>query len=175
VIGDIVVRGAGAKGNGVFARRAFQAGQFIFRRRHGRVVANQDIGSLSEDDQRHLCELDWQTSAVLLPPGCFLNHSCDPTAMRHGVNVYAWKDIRAGDEITIDYRLNAFDDNDRWECSCASANCPGVVVGSFFALDDERQRRYLPYAPRFIRAEYRRRASSQPDSVTDNAARLSQR
>jgi hypothetical protein len=30
----------------------------------------------------------------------------------------------------------------------------GVFVGSFFALDQERQQLYLPYAPRFIRAEY---------------------
>jgi SET domain-containing protein len=176
VIGDVVVRDAGAKGQGVFARRAFRVGEFIFRRRHGRVIGSQDIGSLSEDDQRHLCELDWQTSAVLLPPGCYLNHACDPTAMRHGVDVYAWRDIRAGDEITVDYRLNAFDDDDRWECSCGSANCPGVVVGSFFALDAERQRLYLPFAPRFIRAEYRRRrASLHPNSATDDSASLSQR
>jgi hypothetical protein len=175
VIGDVVVRDAGAKGKGVFAQRVFHAGEFIFRRRHGQVVTNQDIGSLSEDDRRHLCELDWETSAVLLPPGCYLNHACDPNAMRHGVDVYAWKDIQAGDEFTIDYRLNAFSDDDRWECSCGSAACPGVVVGSFFALDDERQRLYLPYAPRFIRAEYRRRqASAHPDSLTDDAARLSQ-
>jgi uncharacterized protein len=175
VIGDVVVRDAGAKGKGVFARRAFRAGEFIFRRRHGRVVANRDVGSLGEDDRRHLCELDWETSAVLLPPGCYLNHACDPNAMRHGVDVYAWKDIHAGEEITIDYRLNAFDDDDRWACSCGSAVCPGVIVGSFFALDAERQRLYLPHAPRFIRAEYRRRRASSPlDSLTDDSARLSQ-
>jgi hypothetical protein len=164
VIADMVVSDAGAKGKGVFARRVFRAGEFIFRRRHGLVVANRDIGSLSEDDQRHLCELEWDTSAVLLPPGCHLNHSCDPSAMCKGVNVYAWKDIRCIDEITIDYRLNAFDD-DQWECSCGSRKCSGVVVGSFFALDAERQRLYLPYAPQFIQAEYyRRRATFHIDA-----------
>ena len=153
---DVVVREAGIKGKGVFAVRRFKAQDFIFRRRHGKVVANRDIASLSEADQMHLCELDWETSAVLLPPGCYLNHSCDPNAMRHGVNVYAWKDIRAGEEITIDYRLNAFGD-DEWECDCGSANCTGSVIGSFFALDEERQRLYLPFAPRFIQREYRQR------------------
>lgn len=157
MITDIIVKAAGVKGKGVFAQRDFQQGEFIFRRRHGKVVANDAIGSLSEVEQRHLCELDWDTSAVLLPPGCYLNHSCDPNAMRHGVNVYAWKDIRARDEITIDYRLNAFADEERWECRCGSTSCPGVIVGSFFALNAERQRAYLPYAPRFIRTEYRRR------------------
>jgi hypothetical protein len=77
--------------------------------------------------------------------------------MRSGVKVFAWRDIRRGEEITIDYRLNAVGD-ERWECVCGSPSCTGEVVSSFFALDEERQRRYLPYAPPFMRAEYRRRA-----------------
>jgi SET domain-containing protein len=156
VISDITIQNAGEKGNGVFALRDFRKGEFIFRRRHGLVVHNRDIGLLSEEDQRHLCELDWERSAVLLPPGCYLNHSCDPNAMRKGVNVYAWRDISEGDEITIDYRLNAFSDED-CVCSCGSGNCEGHFRLNFFALDEEVQRTYLPYAPRFIRSEYRRR------------------
>lgn len=156
MIGDVVVRPAGSKGQGVYALRAFEKGEFIFRRRHGRVVRNEDIGTLSADEQRHLCELDWETSAVLLPPGCYLNHSCEPNAMRSGVHVYAWQAIAAGDEITIDYRLNAFGD-EQWPCSCGSPSCPGVITSSYFALSPERQKEYLPYAPPFIRAEYRRR------------------
>jgi hypothetical protein len=154
----VTVGDAGVKGRGVFARRDFARGEFIFRRRHGRVVKNSDIPSLSDEDQRHLCELDFETSAVLLPPGCYLNHSCDPNATRSGVNVYAWRDICAGEEITIDYRLNAHD-GERWACDCSAANCRGYVIGDFFSLDPKRQRAYLPYAPPFIRKEYRRRAA----------------
>jgi hypothetical protein len=76
--------------------------------------------------------------------------------MRSGVKVFAWRDIAAGEEITIDYRLNAFDGSS-WPCSCGSANCTGTVVGSYFAMDAERQRAFLRYAPDFIRKEYRRR------------------
>lgn len=32
----------------------------------------------------------------------------------------------------------------------------GVVVGSFFAMSEERQRRLLPHAPDFIRRAYLR-------------------
>jgi uncharacterized protein len=156
-MGDVEVGAAGPKGKGVFARRDFGRGEFIFRRRHGRVVANDAISSLSVEDQRHLCELDFDRSAVLLPPGCFLNHSCDPNGMRSGVKVFAWRAIARGDEITIDYRLNAFDDNDRWRCECGSRECPGEVAGSFFALPSQRQRLYLPYAPAFIKREFARR------------------
>jgi hypothetical protein len=156
MINDVEVRNAGSKGKGVFALRDFKRDEFIFRRRHGRTVRNEDIPSLSTEDQMHLCELDWDTCAVLLPPGCYLNHSCDPNAMRSGVKVFAWRPIRAGEEIVIDYRLNAMG-GERWDCHCGSANCKGYVQGGFFSMDEQRQRDYLPYAPLFIRAEYSRR------------------
>jgi len=156
MITDIVVREAEHTGKGVFARRAFRTGEFIFRRRHGRVIPAGDVHTLSAEDQMHLCELDFEKSAILLPPGCYLNHSCDPSAMRSGVKIFAWRDIRDGDEITIDYRLNAFG-GEHSACLCGSVNCGGEVVWSYFALDPSLQRRYLRYAPSFIRAEYHRR------------------
>lgn len=161
LISDIVVRRARHKGSGVFALRAFRKGEFIFRRRHGRIVSNAAIGSLPREERRHLCELDFKTRAVLLPPGCYLNHSCDPNAMRSGVKVFAWRNIRLGEEITIDYRLNAFS-GQRSTCTCGSQGCSGEIVGDFFSLETARQRRYLPYAPAFIRREYRRRYRSTP-------------
>src|SRR3990172_12570673 len=129
VIRDIVVKDAGVKGQGAFALRGFAKGEFIFRRRRGRVVRNEEIHTLSEEEQRHLCELDLQTSAVLLPPGCYLNHSCSPNAMRSGTKVFAWRDIQQGEEITIDYRLNSYT-SERWDCLCGSANCQGYIIGS---------------------------------------------
>jgi len=51
--------------------------------------------------------------------------------MRSGVRVFAWRDIRAGEELTIDYRLNAFD-GERWSCACGTKSCAGWIVGDFF-------------------------------------------
>jgi len=155
MITDIEVRDAPPKGKGVFALRPFRNGEFSFRRRHGRVASPRQEARLSAHDRRHLTELDLDRSAVLLPPGCYLNHSCELNAMRSGVKVFAWRAIRKGEEITIDYRLNAFSDV-RSRCLCGSRTCSGQVDWSFFALDPERQRRYLPYTPDFIRREYRR-------------------
>jgi hypothetical protein len=160
VIGDVEVREAGAKGKGVFALRSFASGEFIFNRRNARIVNVRGIAGLTPDELMHMCELDWDRFAVLQPPGCYLNHSCDPNAMRSGVKVFACRPIRAGDEVTIDYRLNAFD-GASWPCSCGAAACSRTVVGSFFALPPERQRAYLRYAPAFIRREYHLRARGQ--------------
>ena len=143
--GDVAVHDAGRKGKGVFALRDFRKGEFIFRRRHGKVVTVSQIRSLSAEDRRHLCELDRKKSAVLLPPGCFLNHSCEPNAMRSGVKVFAWRAIRRGDEITIDYRLNAFS-GERSSCACGSASCTGTTTLDFFSLDRPTQRRWAVWS-----------------------------
>lgn len=159
MITDVEVRDAGTKGKGVFALRDFRKGEFIFRRRNGPAIRGAEIPSLSSEDQMHVTELGWDSYAVVLPPGAYLNHSCEPSAMRSGVKVFAWTDIAAGDEITIDYRLNAFDGTG-WECVCGTPSCTGWVVGSFLEMDDDRQRAYLPYAPTFIQREYRLRRRS---------------
>lgn len=156
MITEVVVAEAGDKGLGVFARRAFNEGEFLFRRRHARTLTAAELDTLDDWDRIHLCELGFDRFAVLAPPGCYLNHSCEPNAMRHGVKVFAWHPIAAGEEITIDYRLNAFG-GDSWPCHCQAPPCTGTVVGSFFALDAQRQAAYLPHAPAFIRREYRRR------------------
>jgi len=159
MIEDVAVRDAGRKGLGVFALRQFDRGEFIFRRRYGRIVTNARIPSLTREERRHLCELDYARSAILLAPGCYLNHSCEANAMRSGVKVFAWKRIRAGEEITIDYRLNAFGTR-RSKCLCASSSCTGEIVGDFFSLSPKQQRDYLPFAPRFIQRDYRRRSAN---------------
>lgn len=159
MIEDVEVRDAGSNGHGVYARRAFAEGEFIFRRRHARILSRADLDHASEWERVHLCELGFDRFAVLAPPGCYLNHSCEPNAMRHGVKVFAWRLIEEGDEITIDYRLNAFDGSS-WPCECGSESCTGTVVGSFFAMDPERQELLLRHAPTFIRREHHRRRRS---------------
>jgi uncharacterized protein len=163
MITDIEVRDAGVKGKGVFALRHFDAGEFIFRRRRGGIIANGEIATLSAEDQRHLDEIDENTSEILTSPGCYFNHACEPNAMPHGMDLYAWKDIEAGEEITVDYRLSAISDN-RWDCACGCARCLGYFDHSFFALSEETQRRYLPFAPAYVRAEYRARQRTEISS-----------
>jgi hypothetical protein len=95
MISDVAVKDARVKGKEVFALRDFAKGEFTFCRRHRKVVANHDIALLTAEDQRHLCDLDWDTSVSVPAPGCDLNHSCDSNAMRKGANVYAWKQTSA--------------------------------------------------------------------------------
>ena len=154
---DVEVRPAGAKGLGVFARRAFDEGELVFRRRHALVTDGAGVQQLSDDDRMHVCQLGVDRFGLVAPPGAYLNHSCDPSAMRHGVVVFAWRPIAAGDEITLDYRVNALG-GDSWPCACGAPTCTGTVVGDFFAMDPDRQELLLPHAPAFIRRAHAARA-----------------
>jgi len=152
----VEVREAGPKGRGVFALRDFGPGDIVLRFERGRVVHADELDSLTACEREHLGELTADTCQILPAPRRYVNHACAPNAISSDTELRAWRAICAGDEITIDYRLNALDD---WEmtCACLGPDRLHVVVGSFFALPDEVQRAYLPHAPAFVRDEYRRR------------------
>ena len=126
----------------------------------GRVLHERELAGLTDWEREHLGELTEDTYQVLPPPRCYLNHSCVPNAVSSSDTVLAWRDIAEGEEITIDYRLNAHH-ADIWEmaCQCESQDQPHTVIGDFFTLPAETQKAYLPYTPAFIREEYERRRS----------------
>jgi hypothetical protein len=159
VISDVVVRRAGRKGQGVFALRGFSKGEFVFRKVQGLAIANRNVCKLSKEQQQHICAIDLDSSAVWRPPACYLNHSCEPNAMCRGDRILAWKTIKEGDEITIDYRL-LVSDGGLWRCFCGTRSCAGEVVGGFFGLSSQRQALYLQYAARYVQLEYRRRKAA---------------
>jgi hypothetical protein len=152
----VQVRDAGHKGRGVFALRDFSPGDLILRFERGRVVHTDEPALLSPWEREHLGELTAETCLILPPPRCYVNHACAPNAISSSESLLAWRDIRTGEEITIDYRLNSLD---TWEmiCACAAYTHPHLVIGDFFTLPGDLQDRYLPYAPPFVQQECLRR------------------
>jgi uncharacterized protein len=59
----------------------------------------------------------------------YINHSCDPTAFMQTVRghllILALRDIRPGEEITIDYVSTLH--SDRKRCTCRAPNCRGRI------------------------------------------------
>jgi hypothetical protein len=152
----VEVRNAGPKGRGVFALRPFERGAVILQFERGRVVHVDQLATLTSWEREHLGELSADTCQVLPVPRCYLNHACAPNAISSSDTVRAWRNIQAGEEITLDYRLNALD---AWElrCACPAYDVPHVVIGHFFTLSENLQRQYVPYAPPFVQQEYVRR------------------
>ncbi len=61
----------------------------------------------------------------------YINHCCDPNCEADEdetgrVFYTALKDIKAGEELTVDYQLIADDDDDQ-PCLCGATNCRGTM------------------------------------------------
>ena len=146
--GDVIVKPSRIHGLGVFAARDFNAGEVIFDTSELRLVTEED--PLREGEEERHC--DWLADGrqILLPePARYINHSCDPTAWKQYRNVVrrcatAFRNIRAGEEITHDYCIDGFGDA-VWECSCGSESCRKIIQADFFELPLKLQIEYLPY------------------------------
>src|ERR1051326_686974 len=83
----------------------------------------------------------------------YLNHSCDPNVFLDFscLCVRALKDIRAGDEVTINYAATEYEMHDSFPCDCGSPACPNTIKGFKF-LTREQQLKLKPYlAPYLLR------------------------
>jgi SET domain-containing protein len=136
------------EGLGVFARRSFRAGDRIRRVNVVRQVTAKS--PIREDLGERLDHCAYPNGKVVLLgiPDRHINHSCDPNAYElfedDSSYIVARRDIRAGEEITLDYNIN-ITGGTAWPCRCRSTRCRGEVVGDFFGLPSEWQREYRPF------------------------------
>jgi len=90
------------------------------------------------------------------PPLNRLNHSCDPTVgIRGQRRVYALREIKKGDEITIDY--STIEPQRLWSmrCSCRSKYCRKTIRSIEF-LPYTVYKKYVPYIPTYFQKLYKK-------------------
>jgi D-alanine-D-alanine ligase-like ATP-grasp enzyme len=64
-----------------------------------------------------------------------INHSCEPNAWLHGLDVVARTDIDRGDEITLDYATFYNELMPSFECQCRERSCRGTITGADLMAD----------------------------------------
>lgn len=157
---DVDVRPSGIEGLGVFAARAFRAGERIRRVNVVREITPET--PLREELCERADHCNYPDGKVVLCglPGRCLNHSCDPNAyevFEEGVTyLVARREIAAGAEITCDYNINIVDGS-AWPCHCDASRCRGEVVGDFFRLPTQWQREYRPLLAQWFVRRHRER------------------
>ena len=85
----------------------------------------------------------------------FINHSCDPNSgIRGRQNVVAMKNIKKGEEVTIDYSIT--DDDPKWkmECRCGTKRCRKTIRSIQF-LPKELIKKYELFIPNFLYKSYK--------------------
>ncbi len=116
---------------GVFAEEPIPKGRKIIEYT-GQRISRVETSRRADKPLNYLFTLDkyWTVDGSVGGSGAeFINHSCEP-------NCYAWiyrghilymavRDIRAGEELTIDYRFEP--DVPAVPCTCGTGNCRGTI------------------------------------------------
>lgn len=142
-------------GKGLVAKEAIKKTEFVGYIRGPRMF-KIDSGikdSLKNPDWVGF-KKNWWTDP--LPPFKYLNHSCDPTCGIMGTRTLrALRDIKIGEEITIDYATTEV--NPLWylKCTCGYKSCRREVR-SIQKLPLSNFKKYIPFIPTAIKDFYER-------------------
>jgi len=122
---DVEVRKSTIHGLGLYARRAFRAGEIVLRWNLSRLISKNELASLPEHERRYTHPFDAERILIVQPPERYVNHSCaNNTVVRDFCDV-AVRPIEAGEEITSDYSTD--ESGSKFTCSCGAENCRRTV------------------------------------------------
>jgi D-alanine-D-alanine ligase len=68
------------------------------------------------------------------------NHSCNANCHYDGLNVVALRNVRAGEELTLDYAQFCNQLSAGFNCHCGAANCRGFITGTAGAGVEAREK-----------------------------------
>lgn len=139
---------SGIKGQGIILNKSIKKDEAIFVFRGTEVEYTGSKWRLG----RNWLQVGYVKWIMPSPDGPrqYLNHSCDPTAGVRGKNtIVAIRDLKEGEEVTIDYALTETYPLWHMKCECGAKNCRKVVK-PYQDLSDQRRAKYAPYTSKYI-------------------------
>ena len=154
------------KGNcGVFARRLVKKGELISLW-GGKIVSTDEVDRDMENFTQQVLQIEdnfYLLTPSMEPTDCF-NHSCDPNVGLTGqIGLIAMRDIKAGEEVCLDYAMCDGSNYDEFDCSCGVPECRGRITGEDWKRPELWKRYdgyFSPYLQRRIAAL---KKESQPE------------
>lgn len=113
---------------GLFALKNFKKGENVYSYKKGKIVNRSEIKSLSKIEKQHLDKIEKDKFEIIELPSCFVNHSCNPNVYEKKRIGYALRNIKKGEELTIDYNKIAYIEKPFF-CKCGSKNCRKIIKG----------------------------------------------
>jgi SET domain-containing protein len=127
----LAIRQSAINGKGCFATAHFLRGRKIAEYEGERISA-REAKRRAHRAKLRICEVDakWSIDGSRGGNGThYINHSCEPNSYMkiiYGhILFYALRDIRPGEEITIDYVETLHSDEKR--CRCGASTCRGTI------------------------------------------------
>jgi len=133
------MKGNSIAGFGIYASREIKKGELVFKgeERAQRIVTKRHVEkSWNENDKLHFRRYAYPVSEELFimwdedPSGWApQNHSCDPNTAFDGLDVFATRNIKKDEELTLDYAQFLDENMEPFQCQCGSSNCRGLIMG----------------------------------------------
>jgi len=125
---ELYVKKSKIEGNGLFVRQSVKKGERVGYI-HGPIKVFREFTpdvSKKMVDWIGVGRFSWINTSN--SPFKYINHSCDPNVAIIGKRtVRAIRDIKANEEITMDYSLTEAEPGWKISCSCGSKNCRKVI------------------------------------------------
>lgn len=140
-------------GRGIIASENIKAGEFIMFLR-GKAVYRDYKKKNDFKNEMTWCPVAYRWWVNPKFPIQFLNHSCNPSAgFKTPRKMYAIRDIKKGEEISVDYSTIEYIQFWSISCSCGEKKCR-KTIRSIQSLPQYIYKGYLPYIPKFMQKVY---------------------
>lgn len=147
-----IMKGNAIAGYGIYATQPILANELVFR---GEEMPQRLVTRRFVERYWNVKEIEtFRKYAYPLSKELFLlwdnnpanwapqNHSCNPNCSYEGLNVVALRNIRQGEELTLNYASFLDENMEPFNCRCGAANCCGWVTGIKNNSVTERESRY---------------------------------
>jgi SET domain-containing protein len=150
----VEVRTSVAHGKGMFATEAISEGEIVSVWGGEFVNASEatkakEVGMAIQQIDENLFEV-FDYAKREEDPTYLHNHSCDPnTWMQDEVTITARREIKPGEELTIDYAMFVLDENYVMpvECQCGSVFCRHTITGKDWQKKELQERYKGHFSP----------------------------
>jgi len=135
-----IMKGSPIAGFGIYARFDIKEGDIIFpgEEKAQRIATRKHIESTWASEQievfkRYAYPLSnelfilWDEDPSGWAPQ---NHSCNPNTSYKGLNVVAMRNIKKGEELTLDYSTFLGEHMEPFNCTCGEIGCKGYITGT---------------------------------------------
>lgn len=133
------VKGNALSGYGIYAAKDIVAEEIIFsmEEKPHRLVTRKFVEqNWSADEISNFKRYAWPVSDEIYilwdtEPAQWApqNHSCNANTQYAGLNVIAAKEIKKGEELTLDYTCFLNDEMESFICNCGAVNCKKIIQG----------------------------------------------
>jgi len=127
-------------GKAIIASRNIFHGERVLKMSGPIVRRPQDLEMIEQ--KSHLIQINNSTYYDPVPPGRFINHSCEPNTILSGTIILATRDIYSGEEITFDYSTTMDDEIYTLDCLCSTPSCRGIIR-DFVTLPPSLRNHYI--------------------------------